>query len=231
MGNRTLHDHAPIANPSYPLIHRFFMSDKAKTMNNEHIMSRLMKAIQNATVQTDVDAITRLSALTHRMKEISDQMQRLESELSAIEAEACPTETPATQPPRTPDIQRGGTGNSFIVEIDWSLCGVTRPRIRVTAATMADVLTRYVLELAKGLSAEALEKLTTFRVSRGPLVSSNPSVDFVNRRTGSLYGHKQLPGTKYHVLTHSSTSEKEDAIRESWRVLGLPGAALRLISN
>lgn len=202
-------------------------------MNSDVILSQLMQSIQAATVRVDVTEITRLSQLARRVQEIRNQMNSLGEELEKIQAAIQKNEQAGSaashpigvqeDPVITPAIK-----GDVVVELDWALCGINRPKAKISESRMSETLVGYVAELKAALGADALEKLASFKISRGPLISKRPAVDFNNRSTGLPYAHHQLEGTGYHVLTHSSTAEKVDAIRESWRFLGLPEGALSL---
>jgi hypothetical protein len=89
---------------------------------------------------------------------------------------------------------------------------------------MAIVVARMLQEL--GRSAE--EKLLRIRLNRGVLLSKKPESDFRNVRKGDVYGHKQVPGTEYFVLTHSATEEKAEDLKRICRALGLKAGTFHI---
>ena len=202
-------------------------------MNTDALLKQIMEKIQAATARVDVTEITRLSQLARRVQEISSQMMSLADEFGRIETSVQPGATSETSQVLTPTgSETLGSTPAFqgevLVEIDWALCGVSRSKAKVSARKMSETLVQYIAELKSALGNQVLEKLTGFRVSRGPLVSKNPAHDFLNSSTNTTYAHHRIDGTDYYVLTHSSTAEKMDAIRESWRFLRLTEAALFL---
>ncbi len=100
---------------------------------------------------------------------------------------------------------------------------------KINESKMSANLVRFVTEIKDALGIEALQKLTAVKISRGPLLSKNPNVDYVNKSNGSIYSHHPVAGTDFYVLTHSSTHEKREAIRDAWHFLRLPEGALSVL--
>jgi len=160
------------------------------------------------------------------MNSLSEELAKIQAATQKTELSGGQTGQPAG--PVTDPEPAFPIRGDVAIEVDWAMCGKSRPKVKISESKMSETLVAYVVELKEALGAEVLTKLTSFKVSRGPLVSQRPATDFINRSTGQLYAHHQVEGTSFHVLTHSSTPEKFDAIRESWRFLGLPEAALSL---
>jgi hypothetical protein len=107
---------------------------------------------------------------------------------------------------QTPGGTKGPQSN-MSVTIRWDRIGKGSPEC-IWLDTAAATLVQTVYRLWKGLGEETLSKLASYRVSRGPLLSSTPDRDFMNGATGDVYHHQPLPETKLFVRTHSSTDEK-----------------------
>lgn len=189
-----------------------------------------MEGIQAASLHSNVTEIERLSRIAKRIKEIELHMTSLTAELVDLDAAigAPPRNGSSSQPPLTPvssPSTHSPKGELEIV-IDWAACGVTRPKALVSERKASETLVSFITELGAGLGPEALRALTRLQVNRGPLLSEQPSVDFLNAKRGVEYAHHRIPGTPFHVITHSSTDEKIDAVRQAWRTLGLPPGGL-----
>lgn len=132
---------------------------------------------------------------------------------------------------RSPFVQTpGGTKgpqSNMSVTIRWDRIGKGAPE-RIWLDTAAATLVQTVYRLWKGLGEETLPKLASFRVSRGPLLSSTPARDFVNGATGDVYSHHPLTGTKLFVRTHSSTDEKIKELKELIAHLRQPSGLLEI---
>jgi restriction system protein len=90
------------------------------------------------------------------------------------------------------------------------------------AATAAATLVQTILRLSKVLGPETLERLTRWRISRGPLLSRNPARDFMNKISMETYQNHLIPGTDLYVLTQTSTDEKVKQLKDMLTFLKLP---------
>jgi hypothetical protein len=125
-----------------------------------------------------------------------------------------------------PGSTKGPQSNMSVV-IRWDKIGKGASE-RIWLNTAAATLVQTVYRLWKGLGEETLPKLASFRVSRGPLLSSTPERDFVNGANGDVYSHKPLTGTKLFVRTHSSTDEKIKELNELIGHLRQPSGLLEI---
>jgi hypothetical protein len=148
---------------------------------------------------------------------------------------APPTPKPTIEPEppvshrQAPGGKKGPQSN-FSVVIRWDLVGKGQAesiRLKTAAATLVQVLSR----VSKKLGPDILPRLTSFRVSRGPIVSKRPDRDFVNGVSGKLYSHQELPGTDLFVRTHSSTAEKIKDLKELLRFLGEPSRLFEITKH
>jgi hypothetical protein len=108
------------------------------------------------------------------------------------------------------------------IEIDWAAIGKDMPREILCESKASDTLAKFLGRLSDELGAEILQKLTRLRINRGPLVSQNPSKDFVNGSSGELFSHQMIRGKGCYVLTNTSTLEKVKDVRTTCKFLGLP---------
>ena len=147
---------------------------------------------------------------------------------SPVPVVQAPPPPPIYQPPANPVkpqasyVQKpGGTKgpqSNMSVIIRWDLIGKGSAE-PIRASTAAATLAFTIKRLTEVLGDDVLVRLSRFKVSRGPLLSTNPGQDFVNGQTGETYGNQVVPGTRHYVLTHSSTQEKIDTLHELPRVL------------
>jgi hypothetical protein len=191
----------------------------------------LLEKIKEATARMDLAELTRLSKMAQRVQAIETQLGALQDELRQIDNSVAHDggRVAAMALPETVySVDRAVStpmGGDIVVEINWSLCKIDRPKARISERKVSDTMVSFMEELHAALGVEVLRKLTAFRVSRGPLVSQNPQADYVNNKTGATYVNHSIGHTGYYVLTHSGTAEKVAALKEAWRFLGLtPGA-------
>jgi len=76
------------------------------------------------------------------------------------------------------------------------------------------------------MSPERFEKLSFIKTGRGPLISRNPQLDFVNKVSGASYTYHQIARFPWFVVTHSSTQEKVDHMRAALGRMGLSDSAV-----
>jgi len=199
-------------------------------MNTATALRKAMEGIQKASLHSNVTEIERLSRIAKRLKEIELHMNSLTAEIVDLDAALiAPTNNGALPLNPIMPVNRQSLlspkGEIEIV-VDWAACGVARPKALVSERKASETLVAFIAELKAALGSDALRPLTQLQVNRGPLLSENPSNDFVNAKRGVEYAHHSIVGTPFHVLTHSGTDEKVDAIRQAWRTLGLPPGGL-----
>jgi hypothetical protein len=199
-------------------------------MNPVTALKKAMEGIQAASLHSNVTEIERLSRIAKRIKEIELHMKSLAAEMIDLDAaiSAPPSngsfpQLPITSVSSSPMLSPKG---EIEITVDWAACGMARPKALVSERKASETLVAFITELGAALGSEALRSLTRLQVNRGPLLSEKPSVDFLNAKRGVEYAHHPIPGTPFHVITHSSTDEKIDSIRQAWRTLGLPPGGL-----
>lgn len=117
--------------------------------------------------------------------------------------------------------------SNFSVVIRWDLIGKGTPE-RIRLHTAAATLVQTLYRLSSVLGGDTLTKMSQFRVSRGPVISSEPDRDFVNQVSGETYSHQPFPGTRFFVRTHSSTDEKIKELKSVLVYLRQPSALLEI---
>lgn len=178
----------------------------------------------------DLAELTRLSKLAQRVQAIEAQAGALNDELRQIENSLGAGYGPAPAPVVSHaafDLENaiGTARGDIVVEINWNSCKISRPTARISERKVSDTMVSFMEELQAALGVDVLRKLSAFRVSRGPLVSQNPQIDYVNSKTGAIYVNHPIGHTGFYVLTHSGTAEKVAALKDAWTFLGLtPGA-------
>jgi hypothetical protein len=120
-----------------------------------------------------------------------------------------------------------GPQSNMSVNIRWDLIGKGKPQM-VWMSSAAATLVETIHRLWMGLGEETLVQFASFRVSRGPLLSSSPERDFINRVSGEVYPNYRLPNTRLYVRTHSSTDEKCKELMELLQHLRLPMELLEI---
>jgi hypothetical protein len=207
-------------------------------MQTDKIIQLLHDRIKLAANNADMAETSRLSRMALRIQAIGDQIRTLEEEVRQIGESLSMESKPASPVEQKVACQVSGNSTELtaavqdagelVIEINWGACNRNRPNARISRGKASDTLVAFLNELGTTLGAEALQKLTLFKVSRGPLVSQDPQSDYVNKTSGSLYVHHRIGNTQYFALTHSSTAEKVAAAKEAWRFLGLTPGALSI---
>ncbi len=199
------------------------------------MLCKIGKLMQDHLENQNFDDVTALSPILSRLKDLQRRREAVEREVSEIEAALSHTNGIQTQQrlaellPHNADEEQVDPGRArpqtLCIRIEWQ--ANKRPHgpeeicEHTAAATMAFFIGRIIQEFGD----QAIKKLESIRINRGPLISKTPAKDFINQAQGRLYGNKRIRGTEYYLLTHSSTAQKCDDIKRICRVLGLaPGS-------
>jgi hypothetical protein len=205
------------------------------TNDIESLLRKITKILQGHLEKQNLDAVTTLSPLIARLKDLQRRSADIARDVSEIEAALANSNGNQTLervnellPPdldEEPDEVGRQRPQTLRVTIDWQANKRQHPQEQICEHTAAATMAALVARLIQELGDEATKKIEPIRINRGPLISKSPARDFVNQAQGRLYGHKKLRGTDYYILTHSSTTQKVDDIRRLCRVLGLvPGS-------
>lgn len=198
---------------------------------SDKILQQITSRISAAAIQGDFDLVTQLTKNAKRVQEIVATQAALDAELVQIEQSvAGNVSQPALRvlentgtriSTSVEDLSDEGPTGEVSVSIDFPKLGINRSLTKVSERKVSMTLLKTIELLAETMGTEVLEKLSRVRVSRGPLVSSNPKRDYINSKTGALYAHHEIGRTGFHVLTHSATPEKVEALKEVARTLGI----------
>ena len=204
------------------------------------LSARTMSLIGEFAAKNDVEAINRLSGTATKIKGLQESLAAIEHDASDLEIFLNGfTKSPANEPlsatsritnhlEPSDDAESRSRGKKLRVEIDWSRLEKPGGKEVICERMASDTMTKFVHRLYAAFGISTLEKLSSFRVSRGPLVSKDPNRDFSNRSNGTLYSHQRVSGTSFYVLTHSQTSQKVGDVKEACRHLGLPIGAVKV---
>lgn len=195
------------------------------------ILQQITSRISAAAVQGDFDRVTQLTKNAKRIQEIVATQTALNEELVQIGKSLADASTENRQRPSVGagtillDPSDEVYGDEFqgdvSVMIDFPKMGINRSATKVSERKVSMTLLKTIELLTNTMGEEILEKLARIRVSRGPLVSNRPERDYLNSKTGALYAHHRIGRSNFHVLTHSSTPEKIEALREVARALAI----------
>lgn len=195
------------------------------------IIQQVTAKISAAAVQGDFDRVTQLTKSAKRVQEIVATQTALNEELVQIGKSV--TDVAIENRQRLPVVAGTNLLNSsdeayedefagdVSVMIDFPKMGINRSATKVSERKVSMTLLKTIELLTNAMGEEILEKLARIRVSRGPLVSSRPERDYLNSKTGALYAHHRIGHSNFHVLTHSSTPEKIEALREVAKALAI----------
>lgn len=209
-------------------------------MKAELLLKQAMEKISEATTGFHLREISRLSKIAERAKEILTTQRRLDDELDALTKELNHTShapnTPSDSSPEPTRIEPVGIGRSYTdsplllgpiaIAIDWSAVGKTLPKQTICERKASDTLRAFFEAIHEQFGSETLSRLVAVRANRAPLLSQRPETEFLNPRQGVCYQHQQIGSTGWYVLTHSSTPEKLEIIRQVARALRFPPGAV-----
>lgn len=199
-----------------------------------------MALIGEFAVKNDVEAINRLSDTATKIKRLQESLAAIEHDASDLETFLNGfTKSPESESPSatsllanhfepSDDVESRSRSKKLCVEIDWGRLEKPGGKEVICERMASDTMTKFVHRLYAALGIAILEKLSSFRISRGPLVSKDPKRDFSNRANGTLYSHQRVPGTSFYVLTHSQTSQKVADVKDACRFLTLPVGAVKV---
>ena len=117
---------------------------------------------------------------------------------------------------------RGRRQAVLSVVIDWQRTGHALEKETICESASSGTLAKVLARLAKVLGPQVLERCSQISTARGPLVSQDPSKDFLIQATGQTYQTQPVAGTLWHVLTNNSTDEKVELLNSIPAHLGFP---------
>ncbi|MDP3852042.1 MAG: hypothetical protein Q8Q59_16185 [Luteolibacter sp.] len=172
--------------------------------------------------------LKRAESLQSRTLALETEFEELQAELDASNATekgdsiSHPSNGYQSAPRK---VQSRAENKTLRIEIDWSANGRPKDMEVIALPMAADGMATFLARMIEELGPDSIDKLAQVRINRGPLISNYPDKDFVNRKNGKKYGHKEIGKTGYYVLTNNQTSEKRDALKQVCGKLGLiPGS-------
>jgi hypothetical protein len=113
------------------------------------------------------------------------------------------------------------------VTVCWSKLDVAAPDEVIEERTAADTLQRLFERLAKVAGNQILERASKVIYGDRPVLSRNPSRDWVNPNSGEPYSARSIGNTGWHVITHSATKQKIDLIEAVCHELGFRSGTIK----
>jgi len=200
----------------------------------EGLHQETMAIIKGLASKGDAANISRVATTASKIKLLQEQLLRIEDDVPRIEETIAGhklllhAQQPPFTPPEVPPEQDGKNSRKKIrIEIVWARLGKPGDREIICEHKSSDTMTKFVARLYQEFGDEVLEKLSAFRINRGPMLSKNPKVDFRNKTQGKTYGHQKLADSGYYILTHSGVSEKLQDLEKACRsCLRLPSGSV-----
>jgi hypothetical protein len=209
-------------------------------MPTEAVLQKAMRLIAVASAGSRISEISRLTKLAERITEIQATQQKLELEVQRLTAEL-------EQVGEAPDGRAASTGSSIAairttegvhenpvqvlgplaIDIDWAAAGKPYPKQTICERKASDTLRVFFETILQRFGDATLEKLAVLRVNRAPPLSRRPDTEFLNRKRGIPYQHQRVGASEWHVLTHSSTPEKIEIVRQVAQALRFPPGAIK----
>jgi len=202
------------------------------------LLGKVGEVMQGHLQKQDFDAVTCLSPLLARLKELQKRSDGINQELAEIRAVLDQTNGQKTAQEVVELLPKVHSENdaeeadrarpqTLRVKINWQANHRQHAPEEICEHTAATTMAIFIGRLIEEFGEQATKKLEGIRINRGPLISKTPAKDFVNQAQGRLYGNKKIRGTDYYLLTHSSTSQKLDDIKRICRVLGFVPASVQ----
>lgn len=198
--------------------------------NLTELSDRVMRIIPAFAQRNDATTIGRLAGMASKLQQMQKQLTDIEQEKVHIEESLTKFERqiagpPIAAPPHPPEMGRR-TPRKIRILIDWSRAGKNGETEVICEHKSSDSLAKWATRLYEEMDLEVVEKLTQFRVSRGPLVSRDPARDFKNRVNGEVYQHQPIGDSGCFILTHSETPQKVQDIKNACQFLKLPNGMI-----
>lgn len=171
--------------------------------------------------------------MAERVSEIQATQHKLEQELESLATEL-------NQPPPSPSAPIAASLSSdaarhadipyllgpLAITIDWTAIGKSHLKQIICERKASNTLRTFFEVILDRFGSETLGRLVAIRANRAPLLSRQPQTEFLNVKQGVCYQHQQIGASGWHVLTHSSTSEKMAIIRQVARALRFPSGGI-----
>lgn len=205
----------------------------------EKLRLQAVSLIKHPTLD-DPTTLSRLAPIPAKIQQLEGQVQEIEDEISRIEKllqglshshqhpETVPAHSPNHEVLSSPNGRR--EQKKIRVEIDLSQLGTSGGKKIICEHKASDSLVGFLALLYRTKGLPALEKLSSFSVNRGVLVSKKPKIDYRYRSGGgeAEYQYQPISDSGFFALTQSATKEKLTDIRKAWQFLNLPSGALKV---
>jgi hypothetical protein len=185
-------------------------------------MTEIQKRIKKAAEAEDYSEVARLGGIAAEIKVIEAHKASLLSDLeskaphstASPKAKSGPSSGGSMSYPRP---RKKTNRRTLSVEVTFPDTGKVRICESMASRTVAALMER----IFASMGMAALDRLSTLKVSRGPLLSKTPDRDYLNPKKITPYTNHKIPGSPYYVLTHSTTNEKAQFIPKALAHLGL----------
>jgi hypothetical protein len=157
----------------------------------EDLQAKAIDLIAKYAAEYDPAAIARVAALLNKLAAIEAQILTLQKTLEEYAADAY-----SKCEPQDDTIQRQDTRafrrKRLKITINWDRLGKGGGTETICENFSSYTMVKWATRLYEDLGPHRLVDLSEFRISRGPMVSRNPQLDFVNKVDGSLYAHHPI---------------------------------------
>lgn len=191
-----------------------------------------MNLISGFAQRGDAASISRIAPVATRIDSLKQHLKQIEQESADIEETLrMYTKGSAPEAPHVkPTVTNGHTGKKrLLIAVDWTRLGKAGGLEVISEHLSSDTMVKWATRLYEQLGTDSLQKLSRFRISRGPMVSKSPLLDYLNKTDGSVYSHQSIADSGYYILTHSQTSQKVSDITKACRsALAFPVGAVRV---
>jgi hypothetical protein len=113
------------------------------------------------------------------------------------------------------------------ITLSWIAMGQNNPTKVICERKASDSLRVFMESVAGILGREILEKISTFRVHRGPFVTKTPKVHY-RYSNNRFFQSQPIANTGFYVLTHSQSSQKVADLENLSRFLRWPAGFLNV---
>jgi len=195
----------------------------------DEIAATVLELLGEEAKKKNIAGVSRLAPLPPRLLELQKKVRGIEKEVDEIKGLLASFQAPALRMDgETRDPNRSDPKNRKKIKItlDWAKMGRFGPPEVICEYKSSETMVKWARRLFEVLGLKVLEKLATFRVRRGPLITQTPEIDYRNSSGDMPYQYSQIQDTGFYILTHSSTAEKIAIIRDACRFLGFPSDAL-----
>lgn len=169
---------------------------------------------------------TQIEQLQNQLLQVEQETARLKEELATFAKAERKSNFPIVAQIRASNANGHGGKKQLRVQIDWARLGKEGGKEIITEHKSSDTMAKWAGRLYQKFGVHFLQRLSTFRINRGPMISKQPKSDFVNKQDGTLYSHHAVLDSGYYILTHSQTSQKVEDIRRACQFLGFPIGAV-----